>query len=92
MQSYMATYGYFLLKAHNETKVSHNLGPQYNDPHHRIHNSIMHNRNRVCYRHQIPSESPLQYLNYQPIIEVVPRYPNWLIRNNIPVVQVLLIS
>jgi len=59
MQSYMATYEHFLLKAHKETKVPHNPGPQYNDPPHRISNSIMHNRNTVCNCLQIPSESSL---------------------------------
>jgi len=55
----MAPYGHFLLKAHKETKVPHNPGPQYNDPHHRNPNSIMHNSNRVCNCLQIPSESSL---------------------------------
>ena len=34
---------------------------------------------------------PLQHLNYQPIIQTIPWYTNWLLRNNAPDIEVLLI-
>ena len=59
MQPHMAPYGHFLLKTHKETKVPHTPGPQYNDPHHHICNSMMHSHSTVCSCLQTPSESSL---------------------------------
>jgi len=62
MQTDMAQYGHFLLKAHKETKVLHTPGPQYNDPHHRIPNSTMHNRRVSATTSKYLLNLPLQHL------------------------------
>jgi len=88
----MAPYANILLKAHKETKVPDTPGPQYNDPQLRICNSMMHNHNRFCNCLHTLSESSLTTFNHQRVIEAVPQYTNWLLRNNAPVVQVILTS
>ena len=92
MQPDMAPYGHFLLDTHKETKVPHTPGLQYNDPHHHIHNSMMHKHSTVCSCFQILSESSLTTFKFRLIIQEAPRYPNWLLRNNAPIVWILLIS
>jgi len=56
MQTDMASYGHFLLKAHKETKVPHTPVPQYKDEHHHIRNRMMYSHSTVCSCLQIPSE------------------------------------
>jgi hypothetical protein len=69
-----------------ETNIPHTHGPQHNDPGHSISNNVMYNPAEFANASsEMPSECSLK------ITQPVPWYPTLLIRNNAPVLQVLLI-
>jgi hypothetical protein len=69
----------------------HTPGHQYNDPHHHITTARCTATVKSATASKYLLHFPLQHLNYQTIIQAVPRYQNWLLRINATVVLIFLL-